>query len=41
MFVGEAKNLPYSGAPERCFARIGSEACTMKLFTAVIYGFSQ
>jgi hypothetical protein len=23
MFVGEAKDLPLSGAPERCFAQVG------------------
>ena len=24
MFVGETRSLPLSGAPERCFARVGS-----------------
>jgi hypothetical protein len=24
MFVGEARSLPYSGAPERCFTHVGS-----------------
>jgi len=24
MFVGEARSLPYRGAPERCFTWIGS-----------------
>jgi hypothetical protein len=24
MFVGEARNLPKSGAPERCFTEVGS-----------------
>jgi hypothetical protein len=24
MFAGKSKSLPYSGAPERCFIRVGS-----------------
>jgi len=24
MFAGEARSLPYSGAPERCFTQVGS-----------------
>ncbi len=25
MFVGKARGLPYSGAPERCFTRLGNK----------------